>query len=439
MSTGTWDWVTSAREAVQGAPNRVMDAAFGEPKASYDPAPVKHYDNYTVRPRTAADMPKGYYNLPTFNVATTTQNAQNLAAQANAPAMAQVQYQNEQANRANAYATQQQQHDYLAQQSQLAQQKIAPNMDLKYAPLDFKTAQDTATIGTASADVRAQAAARQQGYINDMLGFTQQDIGLRDAIGNVDLAAAERVNPLLLQQRQDIEQKVVLLRQDIAGASKQSTEDERAKQLDEYVQASANGATGGAAGVARSMKAAEDLKNELAANERKRQQGEIEYQAALRDNTEKQAQAQDAIEKIKLEAQRRDIEKQNAARKAEEDRQAAKDAETQANLDKYQQAVNLNNARNVLARSQEQAMLQLKAIQDAANLEKWNAAVAANRQRDAFLATLTQNAAAEAKAKADQEALAAYFAAVNAQNQRPAPTPLPYNDARANMTALKLR
>jgi hypothetical protein len=323
-------------------------------------------------------------------------------------------------------------YERLSSGAKLAAQKQTSELDIGKAKLGVTQAERGYALdekgnrlqqGVDQIDV--DAAKRQQGYINDMLAYTNQDIGARDAIQNLDMGQMERQFPLLASARQDIEVKVGLLRADLARVDVKNIKDERMKQLDLYIQATANGSIHGAEGQARANDAAEDLRLEIENNDANRQRGELEYQAALRDNTEKQAQARDAIEKIKLEKERLRIERERAARQAEEARQKAADDLKKAQYQQYFTALQLQKDQEALQRARENAYFEIVAAQQRAQQAAYFNAIEQQRREQANWDAMAQHAAqAQATEAKRQQDEAAYIALLQSQqgNRTAGPT-----------------
>lgn len=274
---------------------------------------------------------------------------------------------------------------------------------------EFARAKEKNDLDLLGISIDEKYLARQKEYLAQMLGYTNRDLNLQDSIRNVDLGAVERQFPLLAKEREDLGALQQNLMANFDAADVAATKDERVKQLDMISQAAANGAAGAAGGVMRAQRLAEQLQEGLAQSQRDRADAKIKYEAALRDNTEKMAQATDAKQKIIYEKQRIQIEKERAAAEAAEaEKRRQEDVQRKA-LERFYAAVALQQARDQLAAQQRNAFL---AMANAQNQQAQNAFFAElNRQQQvaAFIAQVQKNQAAEAQLRIQQQQAAARY------------------------------
>lgn len=277
----------------------------------------------------------------------------------------------------------------------------------------FARARDKNAVDLANIDIDEGFLKRQKDYLASMLGYTNRDLDLQQSIRNVDMGAVERQFPLLAKEREDITALQTNLMANLDAKDVTATKDERLKQLDLISRAAAQGAAGAALPVANAKRLAESLQEELAQSQRDRNEAKINYDAALRKNTENVAQATDARQKIIFEKERIEIERQRAAEEAREKELQRQEEEKRKALERFYAAIALQQARDQLAAQQRQAMIEMqrakqqaeqaaffKAIADQQALVQWAAAVQANQQREAELRMQQQQAAAALATKA---------------------------------------
>ena len=285
---------------------------------------------------------------------------------------------------------------YAREDQALANARI--NSDLTGANDAYARSREKGAVDNAGITIDQQMLERQKDYLSQMLGYTNRDIDLRQNIHDVDLGAVERQFPLLEKERGDITALQQNLLANLQAKDESATKDERVNQLDLISQAAAQGSAGAALPVAHAQRVAEQLQESLAQSDRDRREADINYQAALRKNTENMAQARDAKEKINLEKQRVEIERQRAAAEAAEaEKRRQEDVQRKA-LERFYVAIQLKQAQDQLAAQQRQAMLSMKAAADEQartqfflelkrqqDLQTWNTAVAANQAQQAEL------------------------------------------------------
>ena len=285
---------------------------------------------------------------------------------------------------------------YAREDQALANARI--NSDLTGANDAYARSREKGAVDNAGITIDQQMLERQKDYLSQMLGYTNRDIDLRQNIHDVDLGAVERQFPLLKKERGDITALQQNLLANLQAKDESATKDERVNQLDLISQAAAQGSAGAALPVAHAQRVAEQLQESLAQSDRDRREADINYQAALRKNTENMAQARDAKEKINLEKQRVEIERQRAAAEAAEaEKRRQEDVQRKA-LERFYVAIQLKQAQDQLAAQQRQAMLSMKAAADEQartqfflelkrqqDLQTWNTAVAANQAQQAEL------------------------------------------------------
>ena len=271
--------------------------------------------------------------------------------------------------------------------------------------------------------------ARQKEYLSQMLGYTNRDLNLQDSIKNVDLGAVERQFPLLTKEREDLGALQQNLLANFDAADVAQTKDERVKQLDMISQAAATGAAGAAGGVMRAQRLAEQLQEGLAQSQRDRADSKIKYEAALRDNTEKMAQATDAKQKIQYEKERIALEKQRAAAEAAEaEKRRQEDVQRKA-LERFYAAISLQQARDQLAAQQRAAMFAMQAAQQQQQQSAFIAEIQRQQQVAAFIAQVQKNQAAEAQLQWEQQQATEQYAP-NAPKAPKVPSWLPWGDPR---------
>jgi len=293
----------------------------------------------------------------------------------------------------------------------------------------YTRATEKNAVDVAGISIDEKYLARQKEYLGQMLGYTNRDLNLQDSIKNVDLGAIERQFPLLTKEREDLGALQQNLIANFDAADVAQTKDERVKQLDMISQAAATGAAGAAGGVMRAQRLAEQLQEGLAQSQRDRADSKVKYEAALRDNTEKMAQATDAKQKIQYEKERIALEKQRAAAEAAEaEKRRQEDVQRKA-LERFYAAISLQQARDQLAAQQRAAMFAMQAAQQQQQQSSFIAEIQRQQQVAAFIATVQKNQAADAQLQWEQRQAAEQYEP-NAPKAPKVPSWLPWGDPR---------
>lgn len=259
----------------------------------------------------------------------------------------------------------------------------------------YQRARERGAVANAGTAIDEGYLARQKGYLSDMLNYAQRGFNLDQEVQNVDLGAVERQFPLLQKEREDLGVLHQNLIADLGARGVTATKDERLKQLDLVAQAAASGGAGAALPTARAQRTAEQLQEELAANERARIEGETNYQAALRKNDENQAQARDAKEKIRFEKERIELERQRAERESFERELQRQDEEKRKTLERFYTAISLQQAADQLRQQQVAAFIATVQNNQARQQAAFIAEIQRQQQVAAFIATVQQNKARE--------------------------------------------
>lgn len=290
----------------------------------------------------------------------------------------------------------------------LTQRRFSNNIagighELAYNRGNWESAQARANIANRGLDIDDAYLARQTNYINEIYRLAAQDYGIQDAIKALDAEAVERQFPLIAKAREDITRLHNILQQDIAARGEIATRDERIKQLDMISQAAAAGSAGSAMGILRAREVAAQLQDELADGQRRREEAQIQYQAALRENDEQMAQARDAKERIRLERQRIEIERQRAERERIERLAQIEDDKKRAALERFNIALQLQDAQRLWAYQQQQAR---NAIAEQ-NYLRWIAGIQTQQDHQNYLAWVGAQAQREAEIERRVQANAA--------------------------------